>query len=81
MAGQQGRSDPKEAAPARSAIAPAPASGPAAWIGARRRTAATTPRPVGRPVAPGAIAGMTYRDEQSVRPTPQTTPADYLLSA
>jgi len=30
-------------------------------------------RPAGRPVAPGAIAGMTLRNEQSVRPTPQTT--------
>ena len=58
---------------ARPAIAPAPATGPAAWPGARRRAAATTHQPVGRPAAPGAIAGMTYRDEQSVRPTAQTT--------
>src|SRR5580704_10692763 len=57
---------------ARAAIAPAPAAGPAAWLGARRRAAATTHRPVGHPVAPGAIPGMTLRDEQSVRLTPQT---------
>ena len=43
----------------------------AAWR-ARRRAAATTHRPVGRPVAPGAIAVMTLRNEQNVRPTPQT---------
>ncbi len=30
-------------------------------------------RQVGRPVAPSAIAGMTLRNEQSVRLTPQTT--------
>src|ERR1039457_7155235 len=35
-------------------------------------------RPVGRPVAPGAIAEMTLRNEQSVHPTPQTTHIDYL---
>jgi hypothetical protein len=43
---------------------------------ARRRAAATTHRPVGRPVAPGAIAGMTLRNERSVRLTPQTTHND-----
>jgi hypothetical protein len=61
------------------AIAPARASGLAAWR-ARRRVAATTHRPVGRPVAPGAIAGMTLRNEQSVRPTPQTTHNDSVPS-
>ena len=42
-------------------------------LGARRRDVATTHRPARRPVAPGAIAGMTLRNEQSVRPTSQTT--------
>ncbi len=41
---------------------------------ARRRATATTNRPAVRPVTPGAMPGMTYRDEQNVRPTAQTTP-------